>query len=51
MDARLRRSQKASGRSGPGAPIRKVRVSREDRWIYFSLAVTEADVWLMNMER
>lgn len=24
-------------------------VCRDDRWIYFSLAVTEADVWLMSM--
>ncbi|MBI3696420.1 MAG: PD40 domain-containing protein, partial [Acidobacteria bacterium] len=25
-------------------------ISRGDRWIYFSLLVTEADVWMMNLE-
>jgi Tol biopolymer transport system component len=25
------------------------RISRDDRWIYFSLDVTEADVWLMSV--
>ena len=27
-----------------------VTISRDDRQIYFSLATTEADIWLMNLE-
>ena len=27
-----------------------VTIARDDRYIYFSLVTTEADIWLMNLE-
>jgi hypothetical protein len=47
------RLERILGDPTPGVhgSIRSVAVSRDQRLIYFSLWVTEAEVWLMSVER